>query len=99
MGKSGEGRTEPVPLNVKLDRTGLGTEALQREQKMKAEKMLNEVRGMRAKAMSMQREQFRNDKMSQFYDKRMASVFANSQKICHHLDLERVTSFVVCGKG
>ena len=90
LGKAGEGRTEPVPLNVKLDRTGLGTEALKREQRSKAEKILNDVRSKRVKAMAMQREQFRHEKMSQFYDKRMAGVFANSQKICHNLDSEKV---------
>lgn len=86
LGKSGEGMKDPVPLNVKVDRSGLGTDTVEKERKVRAEKVLSEVRGMRDKAMRMQRDQFRSDKQNKFYERRLAGILYNNQKVCHQLD-------------
>merc|ERR550532_3017955 len=89
LGKTGDGIKDPVPLSMKTDRTGLGTETIRNEKKQKAEKMLTEMRGMRAKAMQMQREHFKNEKQLQFYERRLFGVLRVSQRVCFQLDSQK----------
>ena len=90
LGKSGDGIKDPVPISMKVDRSGLGTETVRNEKKKKAEKMIEEVRSMRDRAMSMQRDQFRSEKQSQFYERRLFGVLRNNQRVCFKLDSEKV---------
>ena len=90
LGKSGGGIKDPVPLTMKTDRTGLGTETALNVKKEKTQKMLHEMRGLRDKAMRMQREQFKSDKQSLFYQKRMAAILQKNQRTCFQLDSEKV---------
>ncbi|XP_063713598.1 G patch domain-containing protein 11-like [Symsagittifera roscoffensis] len=89
LGKSGDGIKDPVPISMKVDRSGLGTETVRNEKKKKAEKMIEEVRSMRDRAMSMQRDQFRSEKQSQFYERRLFGVLRNNQRVCFKLDSEK----------
>ena len=91
LGKTGEGMKDPVAINLKLDRCGLGTETVAKEKKEKADKVIREVRVMRDKAMRMQRDQFRNEKQALFHEKRMASILRNNQKVCLQLDSAQVS--------
>ncbi|XP_076442849.1 G patch domain-containing protein 11-like [Babylonia areolata] len=88
LGKKGTGRAEPVPIEIKADRGGLGKAA---EAKRKAE----EMQAMRARmAVKRQRtevkqkESFVQHMSSRFASKTVGKDLNTSQTACHHLDTE-----------
>lgn len=93
LGKRGTGRAEPVPVELKNDRGGLGREA---ESKRKAEQMQAMRARMLVKRQHMevkQKESFLQHLSSQFASKTVGKDLETSQKACHQLDSQQVCFF------
>lgn len=83
LGKSGSGRTEPVPVKLKNDRQGLGrTEALKEIAQMKA----NFKKEVRNKLMNV--ENYRSHLAEKAAEKRAIIDLGKSQRVCKQLDTD-----------
>ena len=92
----GTGRAEPVPVEIKTGRGGLGRET---EAKRKAAEMQAMRASMAAKRQRMevkQKEWFVQQMSSRFASKTVEKDLHTSQKACYQLDLENVSR---CNKG
>ena len=82
----GEGRKEPVPLELRPQREGLGTE--ERRKRKRAE-----MEAMRAR-MAAKRANLANDYQARLAEQRMEKItekdVRSSQSVCYQLDSEQV---------
>ncbi|KAJ8308727.1 hypothetical protein KUTeg_013601, partial [Tegillarca granosa] len=89
LGIKGEGRSEPVPIEIKSDhRGGLGRDAdLKRKQTQKADKrtILNHKR---QKLESQLKQDFQQRLSGRFSEQRAEKDLYKSQKVCEQLDLQ-----------
>ncbi|XP_019626028.1 PREDICTED: G patch domain-containing protein 11-like [Branchiostoma belcheri] len=86
LGRLGKGRAEPVPLEVKADRTGMG---LANEQKRKADemnKMRQEMQRKRQRMEELERGDFTLRMKSRFTEREVQRDLYKSQKVCEQLD-------------
>ncbi len=85
------GRTEPIPIEVKADREGLGRS--QRRKELYEEK-LKELR-----SNSVSTSEFRSRMMEMKAQRQMEADLRKSQKICENLDRENVRKIclIICG--
>nr|CAB3250459.1 G patch domain-containing protein 11-like [Phallusia mammillata] len=86
LGAKGEGRTEPVPVDVKSGRTGLGRDSAVKEAQARRQKMQVVVKEKRAKLEKIQHKQFRERMRDRFNYKQVEHDLYKSQKVCLHLD-------------
>ena len=87
LGKTGEGRLEPVGVEIKLDRGGLGREAVLAE----IDKRKKEMRAARVSAAgaSVSISEFRNRMRNQAAQKLVAADLGKSQRVCLRIDADR----------
>lgn len=86
LGKDGAGRVEPVPLNIKTDREGLGMEQLK---KRKAEENLQNERRkvqLRQEMESKSLDDFRQRKREEKEKQQTEGDLRKSQRVCEQLD-------------
>ena len=86
LGRSGEGRMEPVPVTIKCDRTGLGRETALKE--YQAKKLAIQARRLKAnigEGISEFRARMQNQKVQRL----IFSDLTKSQRVCQHLDQEK----------
>lgn len=89
LGKSGEGIVEPIPLNIKTGRGGLGHEELQ---KRKAEQQLENYRRkihMKKQADEQAADQFRMRFKSKHEERKIEGDLRKSQRACQQLDTQK----------
>ncbi|XP_074805107.1 G patch domain-containing protein 11 isoform X1 [Natator depressus] len=89
LGKSGEGIVEPIPLNIKTGRGGLGHEELQ---KRKAEERLENYRKkihMKKQADEEAADQFRMRFKSKQEERKVEGDLRKSQRACQQLDIQK----------
>ncbi|XP_071833713.1 G patch domain-containing protein 11-like isoform X2 [Apostichopus japonicus] len=86
LGKQGTGRAEPVPIEVKADRGGLGRVAEMKRKQQIRERLEVEAMRKRQKLMGQLKGDFRQRMKSKFEDKLVWKDLHNSQKTCHYLD-------------
>lgn len=87
IGKSGTGSVDPIPLNLKTDRKGLGRAAAIEELK-ESKRLFRAKRQGSAKCEEVSVDQFRA-RMKQKSDQRLTDIdLFKSQKACHQLDTE-----------
>ncbi|XP_034249144.1 G patch domain-containing protein 11 [Thrips palmi] len=85
IGKSGTGNVDPIPLQLKTDRQGLGRAAAIEELK-EAKRLFRAKKQKSAKGAEVSIEQFRA-RMKQKSDQRLVEIdLFKSQKSCHQLD-------------
>lgn len=85
LGKSGMGNVDPIPVQVKTDRQGLGRAAAIEEVK-KAKRLYRAKKQELAKGTEVSIEQFRA-RLKQKSDQRLVEIdLFKSQKSCHQLD-------------
>lgn len=92
IGKQGEGRKEPVGINVKTGRGGLGAEADRKRRKeqwttMRASRLIK-----RQKMESNLKRDFQQRMSSKFTDGKAERDVIKSQKVCEQLDSEMGTT-------
>uniref|UniRef100_A0A8C3DSN3 G patch domain-containing protein 11 n=1 Tax=Corvus moneduloides TaxID=1196302 RepID=A0A8C3DSN3_CORMO len=90
LGKSGEGIVEPIPLNIKTGRSGLGHEELK---KRKAEEKLENYRQklhMKKQANEQAADQFRIRFKTKQEERKMEGDLRKSQRACQQLDMQKV---------
>ncbi|XP_041645680.1 G patch domain-containing protein 11 [Cheilinus undulatus] len=89
LGKEGAGRVDPIPLNIKTDRGGIGMEEVK---KRKAEE---ELENYRQKVRAQQRnetkslEDFRSRVRTEREERRIEADLRKSQRACEHLDSQK----------
>ncbi|XP_035747913.1 G patch domain-containing protein 11 isoform X4 [Egretta garzetta] len=91
LGKSGEGIVEPIPLNIKTGRSGLGHEELK---KRKAEEKLENYRQklhMKKQANEQAADQFRVRFKNKQEERKMEGDLRKSQRACQQLDMQKVS--------
>ncbi|KAB1267374.1 G patch domain-containing protein 11 [Camelus dromedarius] len=91
LGKSGDGIVEPIPLNVKTGKSGIGHEALL---KRKAEEKLESYRKkihMRNQAEEKAAEQFRMRLKNKQDEVKLEGDLRRSQRACQQLDTQKVS--------
>uniref|UniRef100_F7AFV2 G patch domain-containing protein 11 n=1 Tax=Equus caballus TaxID=9796 RepID=F7AFV2_HORSE len=91
LGKSGDGIVEPIPLNVKTGKSGLGHEALL---KRKAEEKLESYRRkihMKNQAEEKAAEQFRMRLKSKQDEMKLEGDLRRSQRACQQLDTQKAS--------
>ncbi|TFK09239.1 protein inscuteable-like protein [Platysternon megacephalum] len=89
LGKSGGGIVEPIPLNIKTGRGGLGHEELQ---KRKAEERLENYRRkihMKKQAAEDAADQFRMRFKSKQEERKIEGDLRKSQRACQQLDTQK----------
>ncbi|XP_028846045.1 G patch domain-containing protein 11 [Denticeps clupeoides] len=89
LGKEGAGRVEPIPLNIKTDRGGIGMEE---KKKRKAEEELEHHRQkVRAKQQMEKRslEDFRGRKKYEREERQAEGDLRRSQRACEQLDSQK----------
>ncbi|KAG2467354.1 GPT11 protein, partial [Polypterus senegalus] len=92
LGKEGGGRVEPIPLNIKTDRGGIGLEEVK---KRKAEEELDNYRKrtqMKQQAEKQALEDFRLRKRTEKEEHRTEADLRRSQLACEQLDNEKGVS-------
>ncbi|EPQ20160.1 Coiled-coil domain-containing protein 75 [Myotis brandtii] len=91
LGKSGDGIVEPIPLNVKTGKSGIGHETLL---KRKAEEKLESYRRkihMKNKAEENAAEQFRMRLKSKQDEMKLEGDLRRSQRACQQLDTQKAS--------
>jgi len=86
LGKSGEGRVEPIPISIKTGRTGLGKEAAAKEKQEMQQKLFAIRNEQQEKISHLQRNDFRNRMRDKFAEKKIQIDLYKCQKVCHQLD-------------
>ncbi|XP_061847135.1 G patch domain-containing protein 11 isoform X2 [Colius striatus] len=89
LGKSGGGIVEPIPLNIKTGRSGLGHEELK---KRKAEEKLENYRQklhMKKQANEQAADQFRVRFKNKQEERKVEGDLRKSQRACQQLDMEK----------
>ncbi|KAM9063279.1 G patch domain-containing protein 11 isoform 3-T6 [Sarcophilus harrisii] len=90
LGKSGSGIVEPIPLNIKTGRSGIGHETLI---KRKAEEELENYQRkihLRKQTEEKAADQFRLRLKSKKEELKLESDLKRSQRACHQLDTQKV---------
>lgn len=89
LGKEGAGRVDPIPLNIKTDRGGIGLEELK---KRKAEEELEHYRQkVRAKQQNETKslEDFRSRVRTEREERKIEGDLRRSQRSCEQLDTQK----------
>uniref|UniRef100_H3C5M8 G patch domain-containing protein 11 n=1 Tax=Tetraodon nigroviridis TaxID=99883 RepID=H3C5M8_TETNG len=89
LGKEGSGRVDPIPLNIKTDRGGIGMEEMK---KRKAEEELEHYRQkIKAKQSSETRslEDFRSRVRTEREERKIEGDLRRSQRACEQLDSQK----------
>ncbi|XP_031695658.1 G patch domain-containing protein 11 isoform X2 [Anarrhichthys ocellatus] len=89
LGKAGAGRVDPIPLNIKTDRGGIGMEALK---KRKAEEELQHYRQkVRAKQQNETKslEDFRSRVRTEREERKIEGDLRRSKRACEQLDSQK----------
>nr|XP_023652099.1 G patch domain-containing protein 11 [Paramormyrops kingsleyae] len=89
LGKEGAGRVEPIPLNIKTDRGGIGMEAVQ---KRKAEEKLEQNRQkvrIKQQVEKQSLEDFRLRMRSEREQRQTEGDLRKSQRVCEQLDNQK----------
>lgn len=89
LGKEGKGRKEPVPVEIKLGRGGLGRDA---DNKRKQDQILSYrevMKTKRAKYAVEQQKDFRQRMAGMMSEKRIHDDLMKSRRVCEQLDTER----------
>uniref|UniRef100_A0A8C8S2Q7 G patch domain-containing protein 11 n=1 Tax=Pelusios castaneus TaxID=367368 RepID=A0A8C8S2Q7_9SAUR len=89
LGKSGEGIVEPIPLNIKTGRAGLGHDELK---KRKAEEKLENYRRkihLKKQADEQAEDQFRMRFKSKQEERKVEGDLRKSQRACQQLDTQK----------
>uniref|UniRef100_H2YXF6 G patch domain-containing protein 11 n=1 Tax=Ciona savignyi TaxID=51511 RepID=H2YXF6_CIOSA len=87
LGKSGEGRTEPVPISLKSSRSGLGKEKFEEQKLIARKKMRIFMLQQRAKVENSKRVDFRSRMSEKFAAKLVERDLGKSQTACQELDM------------
>ncbi len=88
LGKAKEGRTEPIAVEVKTGRGGLGEAQARKRQAQEMAAMRAAMYQKRQKHAETQHRDFRSEKSKQMMEKRLAKDLLDSQRVCQSLDLE-----------
>lgn len=89
LGKEGAGRVDPIPLNIKIDRGGIGMEEVK---KRKAEEELEHYRQkIRAKQQNETKslEDFRSRVRTEKEERKIEGELTRSQRACEQLDSQK----------
>ncbi|XP_022091325.1 G patch domain-containing protein 11-like isoform X2 [Acanthaster planci] len=86
LGKTGGGRSEPIPVEIKTGRGGLGREREIKDQQERRKQQFQEALQRRAAQEQVYRQDFRQRMSSRFTDKETEKDLDKSQKACEHLD-------------
>lgn len=89
LGKAGEGRTEPVPVELKADRGGLGREAAIKE--IVSRKLTMLARKISNQSSTSSLAEFRNRMKDQATQRLVAADLRKSQRMCENLDEQKGT--------
>lgn len=86
LGKAGTGRTEPIPVNVKADRGGLGMEEFLKCKRAEVAKVKLRLKQNKQHNLSSKREEFLQYQRNKQLEKITKKDLYNSQKSCMQLD-------------
>ena len=87
---SGEGRSEPVPIQLPEGRSGLGLVAEKRKRQDQVAAMRQQMLAKRKKNMEYQQRDFRSYHSNKHAEKQLETDLAKSQRVCEQLDMEQV---------
>uniref|UniRef100_T1JL29 G patch domain-containing protein 11 n=1 Tax=Strigamia maritima TaxID=126957 RepID=T1JL29_STRMM len=88
IGKTGIGKTEPIAINLKEDRGGLGRDTLIKRKKEEKKKELENFRAKRIMLDEKHQKLYRNQMSNKSAERQMMSDLVKSQKACKQLDNE-----------
>ena len=97
----GQGRSEPVPVEIKLGRGGLGRDTeIKRKQEHRIEMSRNRA-FKRQKMESKHKQDFMHRQNTKFAEKNVEKDLYKSQKVCEQLDSQSVGNFcnILIGPG
>lgn len=90
MSHSGEGRTEPVGILLKDGRGGLGRESELKRRKEQAVTHRAMYLQKRQKIQNQQKQHFQDRLSNNLVEKKAERDLSKSQKVCEHLDSQKV---------
>lgn len=89
----GEGRTEPVGIELKSNRSGLGQEAEKRKRDEQRRLDTERRYEKRIKAAQALQNSYRDTKISEQKQRRLEKHLRESQKVCEQLDTSHVSAY------
>ncbi|XP_064623477.1 G patch domain-containing protein 11-like isoform X2 [Lineus longissimus] len=89
LGKEGKGRKEPVPVELKLGRGGLGRDAEMKRKHIQIQSYREVMKAKRAKYAVQQQKDFRQRMAGLLSEKRVHGDLMKSQRVCEQLDTEK----------
>lgn len=89
LGKSGEGRVEPVSASLKLDRTGLGVVSEERERHRLTKQEILERRAERRLLIEQRRQRFATSQSAKFAARQTYSLLRQARSVLHNLEQQR----------
>lgn len=93
---TGVGRTEPVSVEVKTGRGGLGQETEQKRKKEERHQMYRNRNAKRQKTEMERKQTFVQRMNDKFSIKNIEKDLYKSQKVCEQLDSQLVSKITVC---
>lgn len=91
----GEGRLEPVGIELKSNRSGLGKEAEKRRHEEQKRIETERRYEKRIKAAQALQSSYRSSKISEQRQKRLEKHLRDSQKVCEQLDTSNVSIAII----
>ncbi|KAK7504149.1 hypothetical protein BaRGS_00004453 [Batillaria attramentaria] len=88
IGKKGTGRAEPVPIEIKTDRGGLGRETEVKRKQEEVQAMRASMAAKRQRLEVKQKQSFLQHMSDKFASKTTEKDLRTSQKACYQLDTE-----------
>lgn len=86
LGKEGQGRAEPVSINVKNNREGLGMESERKQRQEEMSQMRAKMMHKRQKVYHQQQSGFQQRMSEKFTEREFETDLAKSQRVCDELD-------------
>lgn len=86
----GKGRLEPVGIELKVNRGGLGQEAEKRKREQQLQLFREQQYAKRVKMAQALQESYRDTKISEQRQKRVEKYLRDSRRVCEQLDHAQV---------
>ena len=87
---AGEGRSEPIPLEIKTGRGGLGQDTDLKRKTQEMQRMRDAMAAKRQRVTETLQSDFKCRVTEKMKERETESDLNKSQKVCQHLDIEQV---------
>ena len=95
----GQGLLEPIPVEIKDNRSGLGHEAHMKQKRVMHSQLIESMKAKKRKEDEVKQEDFIMRQRERAAERQLLADLAESQAVCEQLDREMVISRVLECRG